>query len=105
MDRKKYGEIIVDQIINDYKNSKEFRDDAIAFIFKWLTNIINYRIANVGLDLSLSNLDKEAQKEFIKGMEKNNDLKEKIFDAYHLLTSEENQDFYPSHVSGDKNNQ
>lgn len=34
MDREKYGKIIVDQIINDYKSSKEFSDEARRFIYR-----------------------------------------------------------------------
>lgn len=100
MDRKKYGEIIVDQIINDYKNSKEFRGDACNLIYRWLTTIINYKTASLGNAFvektpTCLELSEDAKKEFIEGMTKYNDLRAKMDELFDMLHDESNRDLYP----------
>lgn len=41
MDKQKYGESIVNQIIDAYKKSKEFQDDAVKFVKKEIINEIH----------------------------------------------------------------
>ena len=103
MDRKKYGEIIVDQIINDYKNSKEFRDDARHFLYRWLTTIINYKVANLGDNFvqqfkTSDVLPEDEKKVFMEGMDKYNDLRAKMDELDAMLDDEANIDMYPSFI-------
>lgn len=103
MDRKKYGEIIVDQIINDYKNSAEFRDDAARFMYRWFMQILNYKTASLG-DSFVQTINgaydqEDAKKMFMEGMEKYNDLKAKMDMLYDLLTDEHNKTLYPSNMT------
>lgn len=105
MDREKYGKIIVDQIINDYKNSKEFRDDARQFIYRWLDIIINYKTAGLGDKFvqQVSTQDSEpqyvlpedAQKLFMEGMDKYNNLRTKMNELDAMLGDEANSNMYP----------
>lgn len=100
MDRKKYGEIIVDQIINDYKNSKEFRDDARHFLYRWLTCILNYKTADLGncfvngLNGTMT-VPEENQQKFMEGMDKYNDLRAKMDELDAMLDDEANIYMYP----------
>ena len=41
MDKQKYGESIVNQIIDAYKNTQEFKNDAIEFVKKEIINEIH----------------------------------------------------------------
>ena len=99
MDRKKYGEIIVDQIINDYKNSSEFRDYARDFIYRWLTIILNFKTANLGDSFVQKSTDclelpEDVKKEFLEGMTKYNDLRAKMDELFDMLQA--NNHLYPS---------
>lgn len=101
MDRKKYGEIIVDQIINDYRNSKEFRDDARHFLYQWLTTIINYKVASLGDNFvqrfnTSEVLSEDNEKMFMEGMDKYNDLRAKMDELDAMLDDEANIDMYPN---------
>ena len=104
MDRKKYGEIIVDQIINDYKNSAEFRNDAARFMYRWFMQILNYKTASLG-DLFVQTIEnkfvvpEDSKKNFMEGMEKYSDLKAKMDMLYDLLTDEHNKTLYPSNIT------
>ena len=93
MDRKKYGEIIVNQIINDYRNSKEYREDAANYVYRWLTCILNYKTADLGrmFEFSLKHnadhiaVSEENKQKFMDGMEKYNDLREKMNTLFNML--------------------
>jgi hypothetical protein len=100
MDRKKYGEIIVDQIINDYRNSKEYRQDAANYIYKWLTCILNYKTADLGNNFvnglnGTMTVPEENQQKFMEGMEMYNDLREKMNTLFKMLSDEGADDWAP----------
>ncbi len=100
MDRKKYGEIIVDQIINDYKSSKEFSDDARRFVYRWLDIILNFKIAGLGDNL-VRNLEgknevtEEEKNKFIVGMAEYGRLKENMDKLFDLMDTDEAGTFRP----------
>lgn len=100
MDRKKYGEIIVNQIINDYRNSKEYRQDAANYIYRWLTCILNYKTADLG-NCFVNGLNdtmkvpEENQQKFMDGMEMYNDLREKMNTLFKMLFDESADDWAP----------
>lgn len=100
MDRKKYGEIIVDQIINDYKSSKEFSDDARRFVYRWLTCILNYKTADLG-NCFVNGLNdtmivpEENQQKFMEGMKMYNDLRENMDKLFDLMDTDEADTFRP----------
>ena len=100
MDRKKYGEIIVDQIINDYKSSKEFSDDARRFVYRWLNIILNYKSAGLG-DNIVRNLEgknevtEEEKNKFVAGMAEYNRLRENIDKLFELMNTDEADSFRP----------
>lgn len=100
MDRKKYGEIIVDQIINDYRNSKEYRQDATNYIYRWLTCILNYKTADLGSNFvnglnDTMTVPEENQQKFMDGMEMYNDLREKMNTLFKMLSDEGADDWAP----------
>ena len=94
MDREKYGKMIVDQIINNYKSSKEFSDDARRFIYRWLDIILNYKIAGLGdnfarkFDLKNEATEEEKDK-FVVGMAEYNRLKENMDKLFDLMDTDE----------------
>lgn len=94
MDREKYGKIIVDQIINDYKSSKEFSDDARRFVYRWLNIILNYKIAGLGDNL-VRNLEgknevtEEEKNKFLVGMAEYDSLKENMDKLFDLMDTDE----------------
>ena len=100
MDRKKYGEIIVNQIINDYRNSKEYRQDAANYIYRWLTCILNYKTADLGNMFTKGLNDtmtvpEENQQKFMDGMEMYNDLRAKMNTLFKMLFDEGADDWAP----------
>lgn len=100
MDKNKYGEIIVNQIINAYKNSEEFTRDASDFMRNWLTSIINAKTAQAGDTFVLETsggktITEEAQNEFMSRMSKYKELKTKLDDLYELLNDEVAETFRP----------
>lgn len=100
MDREKYGKIIVDQIINDYKSSKEFSDDARRFVYRWLNIILNYKIAGLGDNL-VRNLEgknevtEEEKNKFLVGMAEYDCLKENMDKLFDLMDTDEADTFRP----------
>ena len=100
MDRKKYGEIIVDQIINDYKSSKEFSDDARRFVYRWLDIILNFKIAGLGDNLARNlegknEVTEEEKNKFIVGMAEYGRLKENMDKLFDLMDTDEAGTFRP----------
>jgi len=82
MDKKEYGEKIVNEIINDYKLSKEFHDDAVDHVWKEIFNKLNEIGSQLGHDFCYNKtID---QDEFLKGMEKNIHYRE-ILDELMLI--------------------
>ena len=100
MDREKYGKIIVDQIINDYKSSKEFSDDARRFVYRWLDIILNYKIAGLGDNL-VRNLEgknevtEEEKNKFLVGMAEYDRLKVNMDKLFDLMDTDEADTFRP----------
>ena len=110
MDREKYGKIIVDQIINDYKNSKEYKQDAINYIYRWLTCILNYKAAGVGdcfvRDIhGCMEVTEESKKKFMDGMEKYNDLRDKMDTLFKMLYGDTADDLAQAYVSDNRRSQ
>ena len=101
MNKQVYGEMIVDQIINGYKSSEEYRDEARAFIYKWFINIVNHKIGEVGCIFAQSGMDEEAKKEFIDNMEKWKDLKEKLDYMFSWLDESYCKTLFPSNINID----
>lgn len=74
MNRKEYGEKIVNEIINDYKLSNDFRDDAIDYVYKEIFNKLNEICAQVGHDFMYNHtIDQDT---FMERMKNNTHLRE-----------------------------
>ena len=74
MNRKEYGEKIVNEIINDYKLSNDFRDDAVDYVYKEIFNKLNEICAQVGHDFMYNHTIDEG--EFMKKLNNNLHLRE-----------------------------
>lgn len=109
MDREKYGKIIVDQIINDYKNSEEFRSDAAKFMYRWFMCILNHKTVSLGDHFIQTmggklEIQGSAKSEFVEGMTKYNDYKAKLEELYNMLDDDYNKTLYPNISTDNKNN-
>ena len=78
MDRQKYGEMMVNQIIEDYKLSDDFKRDAVEYVYRNIINHMNYREGHTADILATSNFSEEAQNEFMNSMAKFKGLKNSL---------------------------
>ena len=100
MDKQAYGELIVNSIITEYRNSKDYGKDAARYLYRWLKNIINARTANVGDQFlndtnGCENMTKDSVNKFMSDMAKNNDLGAKLDELFGLLSDETADHFCP----------
>ena len=101
MDKKMYGEFIVNEIINNYKSSEEYRNDARNFVYRWLMNIIYYKSAGVGDNFVKSVCDgisDEVKCSFVSDFEKWTDMRTKLGEIFDLLNDEHGRELFPQEL-------
>lgn len=78
MDRQKYGEMMVNQIIEDYKLSDDFKRDAVEYVYRKIMEHTNFSEAHTADILTTSNFSEEARNEFMNSMAKFKGLKNSL---------------------------
>ena len=91
MDRKEYGEYIVNKIIEDYKHSDEFKKDAQDYVKSSIIMQLNWQEGDAANVLSGSQMDKVDQDRFMANMQYYKGMRETLETLY-LLTFKKEQD-------------
>lgn len=97
MNRTELGKIMVDSIIDDYKASNEFSQDAINYVNKWFAQILNLKMAalgdkfaeELGKATNVAEVIEKTKAEFMNGMEKYNNMEKALIEAFEMLTGED----------------
>jgi len=100
MDKKAYGEIVVESILIEYVNSEEYAKDAARYLYRWWLSILNTRAAQVGNQFIADtnggdNVTKDSTDKFMAEMAKYNDLRVKMNELFGLLNDEIADQFRP----------
>ena len=85
MDNNEYGRIIVEQIINDYKQSKEFKNDAVEYVRREVETELNFKAADAGLRFGNSMESPIEKASFIAAMMKIKAQKEALSELLKLI--------------------
>ena len=96
MDKEKIGAMMVDDIIERYKASKEFEKDAIKFVKKEILYEINATCASVGDEFAGGNInDKERQARFLEMVAKCRGQQEMVNQIFEQVFGEESPRYRP----------
>lgn len=91
MDRKEYGEYIVNKIIEDYKRSDEFKKDAQDYVKSSIIIQLNWQEGDAANVLSGSKMTQEDQDRFMINMQHYKGMRETL-EALYSLTFKKEQD-------------